>query len=136
LALTLPLLLSHYRVADGGWYTNIEFLHYSVPMFFITLFFVARRIKDNSELQARNILLDAAVLFLVASRMLTDIVPFSGHMLFLSYSFLTQKCRFYKILCLLYLLHATYVKLFLWGDPMTWAIGGLAGYVAARLHRD
>jgi hypothetical protein len=67
------------------------------------------------------------------------VIPWSGHLLFLTYSFATTADRRYRALAALLWLVATITKLRYRDDPGAWALGCLLGLalatLATRLHR-
>ena len=77
---------------------------------------------------------DAAMLVLAMARFVVGaVLPWSGHMLFLSYSAITTDTRDYRIVAVLLLVETTVFKLLVWQDARSWAIGlalgGLVGVV-------
>ena len=76
--------------------------------------------------------LDVLVFVLAAARFgVGERLPFSGHMLFLTYTILTTRDRPYRWLALGLLVETTLFKLGLWSDPRSWSIGLLVGAIAA-----
>ena len=62
------------------------------------------------------------------------VLPFSGHMLFLTYTVLTiGRVRWYRRLAVVLLVETTIFKLWLWRDPYSWSIGLGLGAVAAAV---
>lgn len=64
-----------------------------------------------------------------------DVVPLSGHTLFLSYTFVTTPPRGYRALVIAVLLETTYLKLVRWHDPITWGMGIVLGLALAAAFR-
>jgi hypothetical protein len=62
---------------------------------------------------------------------LGEVLPFSGHMLFLTYSGLTTTARWYRWLALVLLAETTVFKLWVWRDVYSWSLGLVIGLVAA-----
>jgi hypothetical protein len=62
---------------------------------------------------------------------LGELLPFSGHMLFLAYSGLTTRRTWYRGLALALLVETTVFKLWLWRDVTSWALGLALGLLAA-----
>lgn len=81
-------------------------------------------------------LLDGAVVLLSLARfVLGEVLPFSGHMLFLTYTVLLPASRAYHWLAAVLLVETTVFKLVLWADVSSWAIGLVVGALAAGLVR-
>jgi hypothetical protein len=112
-------------------------LLYVAPLSLTALWWIGERIEnvDHVDYRAR-IWIDALVLALAATRFVTGSLPFSGHMLFLTYTGLTTERVAYRWLALLVAVETTIFKLILWHDPTTWAVGiflGLTGSLAWRM---
>lgn len=73
--------------------------------------------------------LDIAVVGLAALRTVTGLLPFSGHMLFFTYS-LAARSRLYRVAALAILLETTWFKLVIWRDPLSWSVGLALGALA------
>jgi hypothetical protein len=80
-------------------------------------------------------MVDVAVLAVAAARFLGAVVPVSGHMLFLVYSAVTTRNRWYQLLAVALIMETTLFKLGVWADPTTWALGAAAGLVGGGLYR-
>jgi hypothetical protein len=79
-----------------------------------------------------RLLLDAAVVLLSLARFVFgEVLPFSGHMLFLTYTVLLPASRAYRWLAVVLLVETTIFKLLLWADGSSWAIGLALGALAA-----
>jgi hypothetical protein len=104
---------------------------YIAPM--VVAFPLWARVRlDGIERRPRaRIVLDAAVVVLAVARTVTGLLPFSGHMLFLTYSLLTTRERLYQAIAVLLLVETTWFKLGLWSDLRSWSIGLVAGLAAA-----
>jgi hypothetical protein len=73
------------------------------------------------------------VLFAVL-RTLTGALPFSGHMLFLTYSLLTTPVRWYQVVAVLLIAETTGFKLGVWHDFASWSIGLATGLACAGVY--
>jgi hypothetical protein len=108
---------------------------YTAPL----LFAVAVWLRERMTLVRGNwsmlMLADATVLTLAAVRFIAGaVVPFSGHMLFLSYSMLAVPVRrAYRLLALALLVETTIFKLLIWSDTRSWALGLALGVTAAGI---
>jgi hypothetical protein len=84
----------------------------------------------------RTHVVDAVVLALAFARFVTGLLPFSGHMLFLTYSLFARPVSpRYRWVALALLAETTVYKLWHWHDPRSWAIGLAAGMVAVAVGR-
>jgi hypothetical protein len=134
IAVAVPVFLVLRYGVDNDPVATVEKLHYTVPMFFIVPLLLFVRLEKSEPLRAERLLLDAAVILLAASRMWIAVIPFSGHMLLLTYAGLTGRKIWFRIIAALLILHATYIKFFVWGDFLTWSVGLAGGLIAAWLY--
>ena len=107
---------------------------YAAPMFLAAPLWWRGRLNAAAPVQA----IDAAVTLLAFARfVIGDVLPFSGHMLFLSYSAAAGPvARGYRLLAFVLIAETTLFKLWIWRDPRSWVLGlalGLAGAALARL---
>lgn len=111
---------------------------YVAPLFLAAPLWLRERLHVAGRARA----LDAAVLVLAFARFAGGgwLLPFSGHMLFLTYSSLTPPAtRGYRLLAAALLIETTVFKLWIWRDPRSWALGLVLGLLAAaapRMRRD
>lgn len=110
---------------------------YVAPLFLAAPLWLRGRLHVAGRTRA----LDAAVTVLAFARFVSGgLLPFSGHMLFLTYSALTPPVtRGYRLLALALLIETTIFKLWIWRDPRSWALGLVLGLLAAaslRVGRD
>jgi hypothetical protein len=68
-------------------------------------------------------------------RVFGNVVPFSGHMLFLVYSAMTTPLRWYRVMAALLIVLTTVFKFAVLKDPLSWSLGLVVGVLAALLHR-
>ena len=64
-----------------------------------------------------------------------ELLPFSGHTLFLSYSALSTRRRWYLALAAILLVETTIFKFLVWGDASSWWIGLALGTALAAVQR-
>jgi hypothetical protein len=104
---------------------------YAAPMFLAAPLWWRGRLAAPPRVQA----IDAAVTLLAFARfVIGEVLPFSGHMLFLVYSLLAMPVsRGYRLLALALVAETTVFKLWIWRDPRSWAIGMVLGVAAAAL---
>jgi hypothetical protein len=125
-------------LAAPTWEYRSFLIFYVAPLFLAAPLWLRFRLATPSARPLASALLDALVLALSIMRLLPEsFVPFSGHMLFLSYSVLTVRSPWYRVLAAALLIETTYFKLAIFGDPGSWwrglAAGTVAGLVAMAL---
>jgi hypothetical protein len=113
------------------------------------VFWVRLRLQEHAHATLPRRGLDVLVVAVSALRLAGPLVPFSGHMLFLTYTMLTTPVRWYRVAAALLAVQTTLFKfglaadppaawyglfLRLW-DPTGWWTGILAGLVAGMLYR-
>ena len=128
--------LAHY--AATGNTAGVRFLAlYAAPLFLAAPLWARHRLAGLESRPTPIQAMDAGVLVLSLARFAADsIFPFSGHMLFLTYSGLTVRARWYRILAAVLLAETTVFKLWLWRDVQSWSLGlglGLTAAAAAAL---
>ena len=137
-AIALPVLsvvgamLIRARVIDLGARSDAaaKFLVlYYGPLFVAAPLWVRERLDARGSSRA----IDAVVLVLAFARMVGgEVLPYSGHMLFLVYSLLAAPVSArYRLLALALLAETTVFKLWLWRDPRSWTLGLILGLAAA-----
>jgi hypothetical protein len=107
---------------------------YVAPLFLAAPLWLRERLGVGGAAR----LVDLAVLALAFARFTGGgILPFSGHMLFLTYSVLAGPVSLrYRALALALLIETTVFKLWIWRDPRSWGLGlvlGLFAWVIWRL---
>jgi hypothetical protein len=91
-------------------------------------------LRGRLDVPMRTHVVDAVVLALAFARFVTGLLPFSGHMLFLTYSLLARPVSpRYRWVALALLVETTVYKLWQWHDPRSWGIGLAAGLAAAAV---
>jgi len=121
--------------AWGSWPTARFLLAYAAPMCVAVPWWARERLRVSAQapgIAPSRVLLDVIVLVLAIARFgIGETLPFSGHMLFLSYSFLTTSARGYRLMALVLLIETSIFKLLVWHDARSWALGLALGPVAA-----
>lgn len=135
-AVVLPAAAIAAALVVHGWAAQRFLAFYVAPLFLAAPLWVRLRLEAKSiEWNGRTIV-DIAVLVLSFLRfVLGEILPFSGHMLFLVYSGLTTRERWYQLLGLVLLIETTVFKLWLWRDRYSWGLGLALGLLAALVVR-
>ncbi|MBA4387584.1 MAG: hypothetical protein C0404_06355 [Verrucomicrobia bacterium] len=135
LAVLLPAALALRNVRTDNWGATWHHIFYMAPMYFIALFFAYFRLSEHVRLSFWPACIDCVILAVAALRMFSTpyTPPFSGHALFLVYSFLTTRSLVFKttaagyfVLVLVFEYHRI---------PSDWGIGSgvaLAGFVTYR----
>lgn len=78
--------------------------------------------------------LDAGVFLLAALRTATGALPFSGHMLFFTYSLIVTPSALYRTIALAIIAETTWFKLIVWDDPTSWSMGLAMGIILGATH--
>jgi hypothetical protein len=83
-----------------------------------------------------QLIADALVIALSMTRIFTDVVPISGHTLFLTYAVFSSRSPIVVLTASLVMLQVIYLKYFVWHDATTSTIGivfgALSAYVGTR----
>ena len=109
---------------------------YVAPIFGAAPLWIRERLAHRPPLPLRVWLIDGLVVALSAIRFVVGpALPFSGHMLFLTYSGLVSRRRGYRWLALVLIAETTVFKFWEWHDPGSWAVGLAVGVVAALVAR-
>jgi hypothetical protein len=121
-------------VAWTSWPAVRFLLFYVAPMGVAVPWWARERIRWLSNVDHRaswHLALDVVVLLLAMARFgVGAALPWSGHMLFLTYSAITTDARTYRALVVLLLVETTIFKLLVWQDKRSWAIGLALGVLA------
>jgi len=107
---------------------------YIAPMVLAFPLWAGVRLERIETEPAGRVALDLSVTLLAVLRTLTGALPFSGHMLVLTYSLLTTPRAWYRAVALLLVAETTWFKLGIWADWRSWSLGLVAGLAAAALH--
>lgn len=123
----------HYAMT--GTIDGLRFLAlYVAPMFLAAPIWVRIRLVGLEERRGRIRALDAIIFLLAVLRFIVGgALPFSGHMLFLTYTLVTVRAAGYRWLVGALLLETTVFKLIVWHDLYSWSIGLGLGLAAAIL---
>ena len=111
-----------------------RYIYYVAPMMLLTSFFIAARLRESESLFLNTILLDAVVIALAASRLVTVATPFSGHMVLTSYVLLTCRSKALLLFAAAILIQTTWLKLAYWNGLSNWLVGLLLGCMFAGVH--
>jgi hypothetical protein len=123
----------HYAVTRDV--AGVRFLAlYVAPMFLAAPLWVRQRLIGYEQRDAAVHAIDAVVFALAVARFgVGEMLPFSGHMLFLTYTGITVRASGYRWLVALLLIETTIFKLVLWRDPASWSIGLALGVAAGGI---
>ncbi|HEX6750530.1 MAG TPA: hypothetical protein VF092_24790 [Longimicrobium sp.] len=90
-------------------------------------------VRERLDLGGWARIVDGGVLVLAFARMTGgEVLPYSGHMLFLTYSLLaTPISARYRLLAVALLAETTVFKLWIWRDWRSWPLGLILGLAAA-----
>jgi hypothetical protein len=133
-AVVLPLIsiVSAFFVEDAA---GQRFLvAYVAPLFLAAPLWVRTRLKSYALHFGTRGAIDLIIVGLSFARFVAgEILPFSGHMLFLTYSGITTSVPWYRFLVLVLLVETTWFKLWVWRDATSWSLGLLLGLIAAAV---
>ncbi|MGH7461097.1 MAG: hypothetical protein ACREMA_08720 [Longimicrobiales bacterium] len=133
-ALVLPAAPVGAAFFAQGWPAQRFLVFYVAPLFLAAPLWVRVRLRESTPQLSLHTIVDATVFMLSFARfVLAPVLPFSGHMMFLTYSGLTTRTAGYRLLALLLLAETTWFKLWLWRDSATWSVGLILGIVAAGI---
>ena len=137
ISLTAGLCFGLYllRGAIGGT-SSFQFppsFFYVVPIIVPFVAFILARAERLDETCALRLIIDVVVVGLSVARMFTDILPVSGHSLFLTYAIFTSRSAVTVITASLVMLQVIYLKYFVWHDFVTSTAGLLLGALASYL---
>lgn len=106
---------------------------YAAPLMLAAPLWARGRLVHLERLAPRTRALDVGVTVLALARFVAGaMLPFSGHMLFLTYTALARPGdRGYCWLAAVLLAETTVFKLWLWRDPTSWGMGLALGLLAA-----
>lgn len=108
---------------------------YVAPIFLATPLWARERLCGIVAAPGESgwrMMMDVAVVLLSFARfVMGDALPYSGHMLFLTYTALLPASRAYRILAAVLLIETTVFKLVLWHDAASWSIGLALGALTA-----
>jgi hypothetical protein len=109
---------------------------YVAPFFLAGPLWLRLRLRSIESTPPAATWLDAAVFALAALRSVpiaVGILPYSGHMLFVTYAVAVTPERGFRAVAAVLLLTTTAFKLWIWRDPASWAWGLGMGITAALL---
>jgi len=127
--LTVAAVLAGFLVEAGP--DRRFVVYYVAPMMFAFPLWARARLEAVETQPWARLALDAVVTALSIIRFVTGMFPFSGHMLFLTYTALTTPRRGYLALAALLIAETTVYKLVLMGDVKSWSFGLAAGLACA-----
>lgn len=132
-AVSAPVAVIALSLFVQDWPARRFLAFYVAPLLLVFFAWLWLRLGETSHSKT-VLILDAIVVGVASLRFFTGAIPLSGHMLFLSYSGLTQRASWYRILALAIAIETTVFKLWIWRDVTSWSIGTVAGVTAFLLH--
>jgi hypothetical protein len=129
LALAVPsavMLVTQVFAWEGGYFQ----WHYVLPIAVLVPWLPILRSRGE-RLGHRVLLLDGIVCLVAAARIFSPVVPISGHALFLTYTFLTIRNRWYRLASGAAFLQAAWLKVFVWNESGSFVGGLLVGSLLA-----
>lgn len=136
-AILLPAALTIRTAVVSDWEVTRHYIHYVAPVYFIAVLFVYCRLGETERLRLGPGGLDALAIALSSLRMLpfAGLLLYSGHTLFLSYAFLTTVSLAFRSVVGVYFLWVTLLKLGVFHNPGSWAVGIIIGACLAVAYR-
>jgi hypothetical protein len=108
---------------------------HTAPLLLLAPLWVRLRLDELPDRPDRRLAVDAVAFGLAFLRFATgDALPFSGHMLFLTYSALVTRHRLYRAAAGIGIAVTTWFKFRIWDGELNWAAGLLLGVSAAALY--
>jgi hypothetical protein len=122
-------------VRDGDWPAQRFLLVYFAPMLAYGAAWARDRLAHIDQVAPVLSAVDAFAFAAGALRAAGGwgILPYSGHMLFLSYAAAAPGPRPLRVIALALIAMTSYFKLVLWHDARTWSLGLVAGLTLAAL---
>ena len=118
----------------GSWGSVRFFVFYAAPLFLAAPLWMRSRVCAITQLSSLALVMDVVVFVASVARFAASaIFPFSGHMLFLTYTLLTARARWYGWLAAALIIETSFFKLVLWHDQRSWMIGLVLGAVAGAV---
>jgi hypothetical protein len=120
---------------SDDWSAQRFLLVYVAPLFLFGAMWARDRLAVLDTLAPSVVALDALVFAAGALRIAGGwgVLPYSGHMLFLSYAAATPGRPGLRLAALALIAMTTWFKLVLWHDPRSWLLGLVAGLALAVL---
>lgn len=117
------------------WIVQRVLFLYVAPLVFLFFLWLRARVDESEEWSPLRLVLDGAVVVAAALRMIPSIgLPWSGHMVFLVYTFATTREQLYRWIALGLVIETSVFKLWFWNDWQTWSIGTVLGMCFALLY--
>lgn len=114
----------------GSWGAVRFFVLYALPLFVAAPLWARTRLESLDVLSPLALATDVVVLVLSVARFVaSEILPFSGHMLFLTYTLITSRSAWYRWFAAALIVETSVFKLLLWRDAQSWMAGLLLGIV-------
>ena len=134
IAPVLCLLAARWALEEtGSWGAVQFFVLYALPLFVIAPIWARTRLAIVATLTWFTLATDAIVLMLSVARFAaSEVFPFSGHMLFLTYTLLTSRSARYRWFAAALIVETSVFKS-LWHDARSWAIGLALGLGSAAI---
>jgi hypothetical protein len=126
LSITFIILICLLKLIQFHSIPKILFLiFYFLPITIFFVFWVNHKVKEFHKFD-KLMVIDSIVVILSALRAINSlafILPYSGHMLFLSYLAVTIKSQKLRIFIFILLVSTTIFKVIIWKDYFTWING-------------
>src|SRR5262245_15304677 len=139
-AVCLSLYLLRESIGGSSSFRFPPSFFYVVPIIVPFVAFLFDRAEHIRRRPAVALIVDIVVIGFSMARVFTNIVPVSGHTLFLTYAIFGSRSLVVVVTASLVMLQVIYLKYFVWHDAVTSTTGiiagGIAAYVVNRVVRN
>ena len=131
-ALVCPAIAVFAGLRASNWAVERGLNFYIAPLFFAGPLWLRVRLGEAVPRWGARWAMDLSVFALAVLRFVTGHwLPFSGHMLFLTYSGMTTRSGGYRVFAVALALETAWFKFVLWHDPRSFWLGVIGGALAA-----
>ena len=132
--MSAALALTRHR---GDWPAQRFLLVYTAPMFAFGAWWARGMLSSVGSAPARVLMIDALAFAAGGIRVAGGwgVIPYSGHVLFLTFVLLSTSDRVFRWSAIALLVVATWFKLALWNDWRSWSLGLMLGMLLAIARR-
>ncbi|NOX57305.1 MAG: hypothetical protein GXP29_00405 [Planctomycetes bacterium] len=134
-AICLSAGLTIRKAMRSDLYATLHFVQYVPPMVLFAAAMISSRLSHSQRIRLWDGGLDLVAIGIAGSRLVNSDTPFSGHMVLLTYGIISSQGRKLRLFALILLIHTTCLKLFVWGDFSTWAIGAGIGILLSLIQQ-
>jgi hypothetical protein len=121
----------------GDWPAQRFLIVYTAPMFAFGAWWARALLASVGSLPTRVLIIDALAFAAAGIRVAGGwgVIPYSGHVLFLTFVLLSTSDRRFRWSAIALLAVATWFKVALWNDWRSWSLGLMLGVLLAIARR-